>query len=387
MATKKGTTATQFKILVDGAGAPTGEVEFYASVFENVDLIGDRVKKGAFTKSLDEWRAKDAPIPVIFSHAWDDAWAIIGAADPKNVVEDEIGLKVKATLDIGNYDDGSPHNPMAKQIFRLMDRKLLKEASFAYDVVKENKARDGANDLGELSIIEVGPTLKGMNPATGDHAMLVKDLSALAERMGLKVMEAPHEEKIGARNSSSDAAMIQSIHDASMNLGATCAPSEEYKTMSDVETKDAPEVEVKKEEPGTVSPSPDNPTNPEPEGDETVEPSPEGEGGDVAPSPTKAADEEPETKAVEADEEETEASEDAETKAKDEEEEKAEETDSEAKSDEEKSASDDKEAEEDGAKDDEPAEAKSDEPDATEALQRRVKADLLEIAIEEDLEI
>jgi hypothetical protein len=40
----------------------------------------------------------------------------------------------------------------------------VKGWSFAYDVHNEKRAKDGANELLDLSIIEVGPTLKGANP-------------------------------------------------------------------------------------------------------------------------------------------------------------------------------------------------------------------------------
>jgi HK97 family phage prohead protease len=152
----------EFKLHKNDAGEPTGEVEFYASVFNNVDLVGDRVLPGAFEKSLGRWKEKGAPIPVIFSHAWDDPFALIGYANPSDVKEDDHGLLVKAHLDI---DD----NPTAKQVWKNMARGTLNESSFAYDVVQESglkKGQGGANDLIELDLLEVGPTLKGANPAT-----------------------------------------------------------------------------------------------------------------------------------------------------------------------------------------------------------------------------
>ena len=54
----------------------------------------------------------------------------------------------------------------AKKLWRLMRKRRIREFSFAYDIVEEERADDGANDLKVLDIIEVGPTLKGANPAT-----------------------------------------------------------------------------------------------------------------------------------------------------------------------------------------------------------------------------
>jgi hypothetical protein len=54
-----------------------------------------------------------------------------------------------------------------------MSRRSLKEFSFGYSVPSggQRKADDGANELIEIDLYEVGPTLKGMNPATELHAV------------------------------------------------------------------------------------------------------------------------------------------------------------------------------------------------------------------------
>jgi uncharacterized protein len=134
-----------------------GQVEALVSVFKNVDLAGDRVMPGAFAASIARWQASGDPVPVVFSHKWDDPWAHIG--EVTGLEETEAGLKATYRLDV---DD----NPLAAHIHRLMRRRSLKEHSFAYTVAKSKTAEDGANELLELDIIEVGPTLKGMNPDT-----------------------------------------------------------------------------------------------------------------------------------------------------------------------------------------------------------------------------
>lgn len=133
-----------------------GEFEALVAVFGNVDSVGDRVIKGAFTKSLEEWKASGDPIPVIFSHQWDNLHAHVG--EVFSAEERDEGLYVKARLDL--EDD------FARDLWKKMKRRRIREMSFAYDVVHERKADDGANDLTELKIIEVGPTLKGINPET-----------------------------------------------------------------------------------------------------------------------------------------------------------------------------------------------------------------------------
>ena len=157
MLRRKNYAVTSFKALpdLDGVG---GRFEAIVSVFGNVDLQGDRVVKGAFDKNIKEWRDSGDPIPVIWSHDWGNPFAHIGKADPQLVEEVDEGLKVIGEVDM---DD-----PFAAQVYKLMKERRVKEFSFAYDIVKEKTARDRANELEELKIIEVGPTLKGANPAT-----------------------------------------------------------------------------------------------------------------------------------------------------------------------------------------------------------------------------
>ena len=59
-------------------------------------------------------------------------------------------------------------NPVARRVHKLTQRRSVKEFSFGYSVPPggQRKASDGANELIEIDLYEIGPTLKGMNPAT-----------------------------------------------------------------------------------------------------------------------------------------------------------------------------------------------------------------------------
>jgi HK97 family phage prohead protease len=151
---KTKTYTAQVKAADDG---DEGTFEALVSVFGNVDHAGDRVMPGAFAKSLQRWNESGDPIPVVFSHRWDDLDAHIGKVLDAEETDD--GLWVKAQLDIGD-------DPSAAKVHRLLKDRRIREFSFAYDVHDEAKASDGANELLELDVIEVGPTLKGMNEET-----------------------------------------------------------------------------------------------------------------------------------------------------------------------------------------------------------------------------
>lgn len=151
-------------------GEPDGTFEAYVSVFGNVDLAKERVVEGAFKGSLARWKSSGDPIPVIFSHQWDNLDAHVGT-----VVEAEERAAGDARLPTelaglgGLWVMGSLEldEDFAARLWRKMAKRAIKEFSFAYDVLKAKPGADGAAlDLTELDLIEVGPTLKGMNPDT-----------------------------------------------------------------------------------------------------------------------------------------------------------------------------------------------------------------------------
>jgi HK97 family phage prohead protease len=151
------------------AGEAEGTFEAFVSVFNNVDLGNEKVMPGFFAKSLEQWKASGDPIPVIFSHQWDNLDAHVGVVlDAKEALPGDPllppelsalgGLWVKARLDV--------EEDFAGRLWRKMDRRSIREFSFAYDVTKARPGSGGALELLEGDLIEVGPTLKGMNPAT-----------------------------------------------------------------------------------------------------------------------------------------------------------------------------------------------------------------------------
>jgi HK97 family phage prohead protease len=186
MIRRKSYPFSSFKALDDASGT----FEAIVSVFGNVDYAGDRVVAGAFAKSLAKWSASGDPIPVIFSHQWSNIDAHVGKvlearellpgdALLPDALKEFGGLYIK-----GQYDMAERY---AARLFTLQKDRRIKEFSFAYDILDEKRAKDGANDLIELDVIEVGPTLKGMNPAT--ELLTAKDRDAvLAELDDLRKM-------------------------------------------------------------------------------------------------------------------------------------------------------------------------------------------------------
>jgi HK97 family phage prohead protease len=197
-----------------------GTFEAIVSVFGNVDYAGDRILAGAFAGSLERWKSSGDPIPVVFSHQWDDLDAHVGVVleakellpgDPLLVgtgLEGNGGLWIKARLDVDE--------DFARRLWKRLERRSIREFSFAYDVIDERRSSDGANDLVELDVIEVGPTLKGMNPAT-----VLVTAKSLAARILAAKSDDPAE---------LEALIAEELEDVEV----------EVETADDVETKSTP---------------------------------------------------------------------------------------------------------------------------------------------------
>ena len=141
-----------------------GIFEAIVAVFNNVDHGGDKIIPGAFKGSLQRWAQKNRPIPVIFSHEWENLDAHIGEVLEAKEVAD--GLYIKAQLEMDE--------PFAARVWKKMRKRTLAEFSFAYDELDarivdqgdEKQTRRFVNELHELELYEVGPCLVGMNRDT-----------------------------------------------------------------------------------------------------------------------------------------------------------------------------------------------------------------------------
>ena len=170
----------------------TGVFSAYVSVWDNVDSYGDVMRKGAFSKTLEEWQAKGAPIPVLWSHRTDDPDMNIGHVIEAK--EDDRGLLVKAQIDLDS--------PKGATVYRLMKGGRVREFSFAYSVTDGSPQTKDGNSFYEIrgvNLYEVGPTPVGANPATE-----LLDLKARAD-------EVAHQAKAGRVLSTANEAAVRDV--------------------------------------------------------------------------------------------------------------------------------------------------------------------------------
>lgn len=123
------------------------------SSFGTKDLQGEIVDKGAFSASLSE---RGQVRPVMWSHQHNDVRALIGVT--RSIEETDDGLVV----------EWSPAaTPEAAVVSMMLDSGAITDYSFAAVVRDYADDEDEVTHLTDLDLIEVGPTLRGANPAAG----------------------------------------------------------------------------------------------------------------------------------------------------------------------------------------------------------------------------
>ena len=146
----------EFKADTDG---PLGLFAAKVSGVGNVDRNGDRIMEGAWDGTVGRWQRSGKHIPVVWSHDHKNPQAFIGSVDPSNITILADGVIMAGRLDVET-------NPLAARAWDLLNRGLVGEWSFAYSVNKERIGKDGAREVLDLDLFEVGPTLIGANPLT-----------------------------------------------------------------------------------------------------------------------------------------------------------------------------------------------------------------------------
>jgi uncharacterized protein len=195
------------------AGDP-GTFSALVSVFGNVDDYGDRMMPGSFSRTLEEWKERARPIPIVWSHQW----GIPPIGETTEAVETERGLEISGRLFIA---DGEDHE-VARQVYAGLKSGALGEFSFAFSTRAERFLEDDPDgafrEIEDVDLYEVGPTLIGANRETE----LLEVASAMAgvaraNRKGGKGKGAKH---------SSASSHIQKAHDLLSKAGAKCGGDE-----------------------------------------------------------------------------------------------------------------------------------------------------------------
>jgi hypothetical protein len=153
------------------AGSGPGEAEGYASVFNNVDEVGDVVMPGAFRKTIADWQRATQPMPLIADHQMSTD-GVIGSVT--SLAEDRHGLRFKARFS---------RSEKAQRVRQDVLDQHYRGTSFTYEVIKSSPGRGSvagkavARFLDELRLFEITLSpfpvnaLAGLTGAKADTAL------------------------------------------------------------------------------------------------------------------------------------------------------------------------------------------------------------------------
>lgn len=90
----------EVKLAADDVDADTGTFSGYGAVFGNVDSYGDVIERGAFKRSLEEWKSREKLPPMLLQHGAFGVAAMDGVPIGRwtKMEENSRGLKVEGKL-------------------------------------------------------------------------------------------------------------------------------------------------------------------------------------------------------------------------------------------------------------------------------------------------
>lgn len=142
----------------------------YAAVFGNIDNGGDRIKKGAFAKTIQE-RVAAGDVPLLDSHIWDAAHTIGTVVSAR---EDDYGLLIRARLSTA---------PSVQDLKAKLLDGTIRKMSIGYVPIKESweKLPDGRviRNLEEVKWFEASVVPLPMNDAA--RILAVKGMVPFAD--------------------------------------------------------------------------------------------------------------------------------------------------------------------------------------------------------------
>lgn len=142
------TKSVPLELKAEGEGTFSG----YGSVFGNTDRGGDIVAKGAFGKSLKEWKKSGRNVPVLWQHNTDEP---IGHWP--DLKEDDYGLLGEAEL----WLEDAPYARLAQKGMRA---KTITGLSIGYRIKKHDVNNEtGIWTLKELELVEISVVTNPMN--------------------------------------------------------------------------------------------------------------------------------------------------------------------------------------------------------------------------------
>lgn len=126
----------------------------------DLDLGGDIIHRGAFTRTLDHWKTSSKIIPLIDLHQYGSVRSVVGKMlDAKET--DEGLLTTWEVLD----------SPDGREYWARIKGGFVDGLSIGYRPVGETPIEDGIRHLKEVALVETSLVIWGMNPGAKIQAI------------------------------------------------------------------------------------------------------------------------------------------------------------------------------------------------------------------------
>lgn len=167
------TKTLQFRIKATGEttvdGQQFGQIEAYGAAFNNVDEGNDRILPGAFTRTIQnsKARAKARDKKYVLKMLWQhDANEIIGGW--YDLSEDATGLRAKGDIALATQ--------RGREFYELAKAEMIDEFSIIYDIPAGGAHYDksGVRELAEMRLFSIDPVTFPMND--DPHTIKVKSM-------------------------------------------------------------------------------------------------------------------------------------------------------------------------------------------------------------------
>lgn len=215
-----------------GSGLEQGEFTALVSVFNNVDSYGDVVMPGAFAQTIAKAEQTGDPIPVIWSHQWENPWAHLG--EVVKAEETDEGLLITGRIDTSTE--------MGQHVFKLLKARRVRQFSFAFDIRPdgagwgdrtdpETGAKYEVFELRDLDLHEVGPCLVGVNRETQlESVKAAHDAFSGTSRREKSTTAPPAEDTSTTDDTAEDSNGHAEVEAASGDAGTSEPPAEDSET-------------------------------------------------------------------------------------------------------------------------------------------------------------
>jgi HK97 family phage prohead protease len=125
-----------------------------------LDLGGDVIHKGAFTRTLDHWRSSKKIIPLIDQHNYGSVRAVVGKMTDAR--ETDEGLYT--SWEMLDTEDG-------REVYARIKGGFVDGLSIGYRVIGEPEIEDGVRHIREVALEEVSAVIWPMNPGARIQAV------------------------------------------------------------------------------------------------------------------------------------------------------------------------------------------------------------------------